>query len=718
MLGDATFPAPAMPKSGHMANQHAKVAAAAIIQLLKGEPVNATPVVMNTCYSFVTGRDAIHVASVHQYDAARQDLQDRARLGRRVGRGQPDRRRATRWPGPRTSGPTRWRCEIAAAPRGASRARMKVRLRRGVSVWVLALLWLAGQAAAMAAGAPRDRAPLLEGLDGDVLVVDSANMLARRYAQQGMLLAFGFNPEEAARSFEAALAIDPACASCWWALAWALGPTINADMSAPAAARVDRAVAQARRHAQRAAPTRRALIEALALRHPRAGSLDEAAYAQRMRMLAQRHPGDALVALLAAEALLNLHPYDWWSAQGTPRPWTAEIAALLERSMALDPRLAGAHHYWIHLQESSPHPQRAQASADFLRGAVPGSGHLLHMPAHIDMRVGRYAAAIEANQRSIEADRRYLAQVDAQGAYRVGYVAHNHHFLWAAASMAGREDLALQAALAAWPAACGPPAATRAAPSCSSTPCCPISRSCASAAGRRCCTTRRRRIRPSPTRWPCGTTPAARRVRAVARSNWRSKTWRSCSASAPIRRWRRLRMKNLNPAAPLVRIAVLTLQADLALAGGRPAQAVALLRQATAIEDALRVRRAPSVAGAHAPRPGRGAAGRRAGGAGRAGLSPGPAPLPGQWLVAERAGAGVVAQGKTRRRPSGRAAGAGGLRPSRPPARRIALLSDLRTRQAPAGPRGNKGRSRGATSAEQRCVRHGNCRLLTCMQNN
>jgi sulfide dehydrogenase [flavocytochrome c] flavoprotein subunit len=69
VLGDATFSAPAMPKSGHMANQHAKVAAAAIIQLLRGEAVNATPVVMNTCYSFVTARDVVHVASVHQYDA-------------------------------------------------------------------------------------------------------------------------------------------------------------------------------------------------------------------------------------------------------------------------------------------------------------------------------------------------------------------------------------------------------------------------------------------------------------------------------------------------------------------------------------------------------------------------------------------------------------------------------------------------------------------------
>jgi sulfite dehydrogenase len=70
VLGDATFPAPLMPKSGHMANQHAKVAAGAIIQMLQGKAVNAAPVVMNTCYSFVTARDVVHVASVHQYDAA------------------------------------------------------------------------------------------------------------------------------------------------------------------------------------------------------------------------------------------------------------------------------------------------------------------------------------------------------------------------------------------------------------------------------------------------------------------------------------------------------------------------------------------------------------------------------------------------------------------------------------------------------------------------
>jgi tetratricopeptide (TPR) repeat protein len=430
-------------------------------------------------------------------------------------------------------------------------------------------------------------APVLAGLDSYQVAIESREPRVRRYFDQGMLLAFGFNPEEAARSFDAALAIDPACASCWWALAWALGPTINADMSAQAALRVDRAVAEARRHAHRAAPTRRALIEALALRHPQAGSTDEAAYAQRLRALAKRLPGDALVALLAAEALLNLHPYDWWSADGTPRPWTPEIAALLERSMALDPRLAGAHHYWIHLQESSPHPQRAQSSADFLRGAVPGSGHLLHMPAHIDMRVGRYDAAIQANLRSIEADRLYLAQVDAQGAYRVGYVAHNHHFLWAAASMAGREALALQAAQAAWPAACGPGGRDPGSAIVQQYAVLPYFAQVRFGSWAAL-------LHDTPP--PDSAQPYPLAIWHYARGTARVRSGQLEMAQQDLAQVQRLaadpalatvRLKNLNPAAQLLRIAVLTLQADLALASGRPQHAVALLLQATATEDAF-----------------------------------------------------------------------------------------------------------------------------------
>jgi len=430
-------------------------------------------------------------------------------------------------------------------------------------------------------------APLLSGLDGHRFAIESRDPRVRRYFEQGMLLVYGFNPEEAARSFEAALAIDPACASCWWALAWALGPNINADVGPQAAARVELALREAHRLAHRATPVRRSLIEALALRHPGPGAIDEAAYAQGMRELARRHPHNAEVVLLAAEALLNLHPYDWWAPGGAPQPWTPEIEGLLQRALALQPRHPGAHHYWIHLQESSPHPNRALRSATFLEAAVPGSGHLLHMPSHVYLRVGRFDDAIRANQRSIEADRRYLAQVDAQGAYRVGYVAHNHHFLWAAASMAGRHELALQAALAAWPAACGPAQTEPGAAIVQHYAVLPYFTQVRFGQWDTL-------LRATPP--PDSAKPYPLAIWHYARGTARVRTGQLDAAEQDLQHLERLaaepglatfKLKNLTPTAQLARIAVLTLRADLATARGEPRAAVALLREATHIEDAF-----------------------------------------------------------------------------------------------------------------------------------
>jgi len=471
-------------------------------------------------------------------------------------------------------------------------------LRRRRATLVLAaglgLAWSRGAAAAakampaLATPAPvRGDAPLLQGLDGWRFPVETRHPQVQRYADQGVLLVYGFNPEEAARSLQAAVALDAACASAWWALAWALGPNINSDMAPEALPRVQEALRQARAHAARAAPVRRALIDALSLRHPAGREIDEEAYAQRMQALARRHPRDADVALLAAEALLNLHPYDWWQPGGRPQPWTPAIEGLLQRAMALQPRHPGAHHYWIHLQESGPQPQRAHASADFLRHAYPGSGHLLHMPSHIDMRTGRYDEAIRANQRSIAADEAYLAQVDAQGAYRVGYVAHNHHFLWAAAGMAGRQALALQAAQAAWPAACGP---ARRDPGTA--------------------IVQQYGVLPYFTllrfgQWdtllrgtlpPDGPAPYPLAIWHFARGTALARTGQAGAAQAELARLQAVaadaalqgfRIKNINAAASLVQIATLTLQAELALARSEPAAAVSLLRAATAAEDTL-----------------------------------------------------------------------------------------------------------------------------------
>jgi tetratricopeptide (TPR) repeat protein len=434
-----------------------------------------------------------------------------------------------------------------------------------------------------------DHAPLFGGMGSHTAPDVSRSALARRYFAQAMVLTWGFNPAEAARSFGAALRADPACAPAAWGLAWALGPTINADMAPSDAARVDEALRRARALAATAAPRWRGLIGALVARHPTAGtaSVDDEAYAHRMRALAQRHPRDADVLTLAAEAAMNLHPYDWWQRDGRARPWTREIAARLEAALTLAPDHPGAHHSFVHLMETSPSPQRALASADRLATLVPGSGHLLHMPAHIYMRVGRYAAASAANERSIAADRRYLEQVDTQGAYRVGYLAHNHHFLWASASMEGRSRVAIEAARAAYPAACG------------STP-----------GARGSGTLQHYQVLPLYAlvrfgRWheilnqtppPEGNDPYPLALWHYARATASTRTGRLGDAQAALAALQSVaddpalasvRVKSINAAAALVRVALLTLRADIAAAQGDHERALSWLREAVETEDTL-----------------------------------------------------------------------------------------------------------------------------------
>jgi tetratricopeptide (TPR) repeat protein len=431
-------------------------------------------------------------------------------------------------------------------------------------------------------------APLFDGM-GPYRVTDaSTNALARRYMSQGMVLAWGFNPAEAARSFAGALQHDAHCAAACWGLAWALGPTINTDMADADAARVGTALQRALALAPRATPRWRALITALVLRHPQPGTseVDEDRYARRLRALVRQFPNDADVAMLAAEALMNLHPYDWWQPDGRPQPWTGEVTQQLRRALALDPLHPGANHLWVHLFEQSSEPRRALPEANRLRTLVPGSSHLLHMPAHIDMRLGRYAEATAANQRSITADQRYLQQVDAQRAYRVGYVAHNHHFLWASAAMQGCSQLAIDAAWAAYPAACG------------------------STGDDGSGTLQHYRVLPLYAlirfaRWqdiltgtppPDGAQPYPLAIWHFARGTALVRRGRLAEARTELERLVRLaadpalaraRVKQVNPASALLQIALHTLRADLAQADGRTADALAGLRQAVAVEDGL-----------------------------------------------------------------------------------------------------------------------------------
>lgn len=434
-------------------------------------------------------------------------------------------------------------------------------------------------------------APLFGGLGTYAAPDVSDSPLARRLFAQGMVLSWGFNPEESARSFAGAQQADPDCAAACWGEAWALGPTINADMAAADAPRVRAALQRAVALAPRAAPRWQAAIAALAVRHAGEGTAaDEEGYATALRAMARRFAHDADVLTLAAEALMNLNPYDWWQDDGRPQPWTGEIERTLAAALRVQPWHVGAAHLWIHLLERSPAPGRALAAADLLRHAVPGSAHLLHMPSHIDMRLGRYAEAVRANERAAEADRLYLAQVDAQGAYRVGYVAHNHHFLWAAASMQGRGARSLEAAQEAWTAACGPTrpdAGSRAAGTLQHFEVLPLFTLVRFGRWQQLLT---------GTRPPDGNAPYPLAMWHYARGTALSRLGRPADARAELMRLERLaadpvvagtRVKTAHAASALCAIARATLQGDLALAEGRHAEGLRALREAVALEDGL-----------------------------------------------------------------------------------------------------------------------------------
>jgi tetratricopeptide (TPR) repeat protein len=305
-----------------------------------------------------------------------------------------------------------------------------------------------------AAGAPVAPvgATLLEGLGSYTLGTVSRSADAQRWFDQGLNLAYGFNHDAAERSFLKAAEADPSCAMCWWGAALVLGPHVNAAMdpanNAKAWTRVQKAAAlaaaggNAREQAYTRALTARYSANPPEDRKP----LDEA-YAKAMRELVKQLPTDVDAATLQAESLMNLQPWNYYDAGGKPLGHATEIVAVLEAVMQKNPDHPGALHLYIHAVEASSRPDRAVVAADRLRELVPGSGHLVHMPAHIYTRVGRYHDAVLVNQKAAAADDIYLAACrPAPGTYPLGYVPHNHHFLWWAASMEGASALALAAA--------------------------------------------------------------------------------------------------------------------------------------------------------------------------------------------------------------------------------------------------------------------------------
>jgi tetratricopeptide (TPR) repeat protein len=295
-------------------------------------------------------------------------------------------------------------------------------------------------------------ARLFEGLGTFHRPITTDSAASQQYFDQGMRLLWAFNHDEAARSFAKSAQLDPGCAACYWGVALTVGPNYNVPEMGAMRARVAWDTLQkAQEHAAHASAVEQALIAALAARYPTAEPLGpdnldgvQRAYASAMRQVAQRFPEDLDVQTLCAEAAMNVHAWRLWSADGQPVEGTREIEARLENVLRRDPRHPGANHYYIHVMEASPHPEKALAAAERLSGLMPSAGHLEHMPAHILQRVGRYEDAAEANRRGAAADETYFATTAAPGYYGM-YRAHNYAFLAWSAAMEGRKAEALAA---------------------------------------------------------------------------------------------------------------------------------------------------------------------------------------------------------------------------------------------------------------------------------
>lgn len=318
-------------------------------------------------------------------------------------------------------------------------SRTSLRLRRLLLVVFSLLVGVKGVGAT---GEP------FEGLGDFSRPISAKNAQGQIWFDQGLAFMYAFNHDEAVRSFRKAAAADPTHPMPWWGVAIASGPHINNATLPEERNRVALAALQeAKARIAAASPVESALIVALETRYapdpgPGRAELD-ARFAKAMAEVRARYPEDPDVGAIYAESLAELRPWDLWTPEGKPQPGTELLIAELERVMAMAPRHPLANHLYIHALEASPDPVRADPVATVLRTLQPGLGHMVHMPSHIDVRLGRWQQAIDSNTQAIEADERYTARVPQQGFYQL-YMAHNRHLLVFAAMMIGQSELALR----------------------------------------------------------------------------------------------------------------------------------------------------------------------------------------------------------------------------------------------------------------------------------
>ena len=291
--------------------------------------------------------------------------------------------------------------------------------------------------------------PLYEGLSKLSFPITTANPAAQRYFDQGMGFAYGFNHAGAIASFREAQRLDPQCAMCWWGEAFAHGPNINAPMDPATNARAVGAAVYANWLARAATPVERALTAAMVKRYSLDPKTDraalDAAFADAMLAEAASHPEHDDLALIAAEAAMDTRPWDYWDAQKAPNPRIGEAVKLVETVLSRSPKHPQATHLYIHLMENGPDPKRAEVAADTLNGSLaPASGHLVHMPAHIYYRLGRWQDSIKTNVAAARADEEWIKASGDKGMVRYGYYPHNVHFIVTSAQMSGEMPVVMR----------------------------------------------------------------------------------------------------------------------------------------------------------------------------------------------------------------------------------------------------------------------------------
>ncbi len=297
---------------------------------------------------------------------------------------------------------------------------------------------------------PAKAAGLYQGMGEAHHPVKTKSAEAQKFFDQGMSFLWGFNHDEALKSFQRAAELDPTMAMAQWGIAYAVGPNYNLPVDEQRELQAYQAAQKALKLSQGGPATERAYIEAVARRYtndPKNTDLHklDREYSDAMRQVKNKYADDLDAATLFAESLMNLHPWKLWDHEGKPGPDTEECVRTLESVLRRDPNHIGANHFYIHAVEASNNPDRALASAHRLGELAPGAGHLVHMPAHIYIRTGDQAASVEVNKRAAAADESFFKQTEQQGIYPMMYYTHNLHFIAVSSAYLGNYKEAMEA---------------------------------------------------------------------------------------------------------------------------------------------------------------------------------------------------------------------------------------------------------------------------------